>query len=444
MGYRLKLEHTEDSLEEKYNKQKRKNKIQIIIILLLILGFFIYELKFSEKSIFNNGDKYEEYNPNYPIDEQKSIIEQQEKKETSNVVENITSNTVIDNINNNSNVSTEIIKVSSIKFNDLNPTIVLGDSKVLSVTVYPETAKDKTVTYKSSDESVATIDSNGKVTAKKIGTTNIVVTTNDGKRSANVKLTVVEKKISVVGITLQQVALSLKQGENATINYSIMPSDATNKDIEWTSDNTSVATVNSNGIVTGKSVGNATITAKTKDGGYKKTLIVSVYTLPTSISLTPTNSTINIGGTLAIVSTVYPTNAENKNLTWTSSNTSVATISSTGYITCNKKGDTTITATADGVSKSINFSVSQSPDDYTINISKNKLGCYLITEGKNNSLVPECVYNGQTIAEGSHTTQYYYDSLNINKRITRIKLIANYSRTIKLNGVSVVYDSSVD
>ena len=103
----------EETLEEQLIRQKRRNKYLILFILLLILGFIVYEVKFDEKSIFNNGDKYEEYDPNYPIDSNKSNIEQSEKKETSNVVEEITSNILItsntldnksnSNINSNSN-----------------------------------------------------------------------------------------------------------------------------------------------------------------------------------------------------------------------------------------------------------------------------------------------------------------------------------------------------
>ena len=105
---KIMLVDVEETFEEKYKREKRNKNIVILLFLLIILGIIIYEAKFAEKGIFNNEDKYEEYDPNYPLNSS-SNIEQFSKKETSNIVEgitsNITSNIIITSnvVNSNSN-----------------------------------------------------------------------------------------------------------------------------------------------------------------------------------------------------------------------------------------------------------------------------------------------------------------------------------------------------
>ncbi len=155
-------------------------------------------------------------------------------------------------------------------------------------------------------------------------------------------------KIPVESITLNKTEETVAVGKTVALTATIKPDDATNKNITWESSNTSIATVSDNGLVTGKTVGTATITVKSTDGSEKSaTCIVTVK----SVSLNKTTTTIEKGKTETLVATVLPTNATNKNVTWSSSNTSIATVSSTGVVSGIANGTATITVSTTDTNK---------------------------------------------------------------------------------------------
>lgn len=156
------------------------------------------------------------------------------------------------------------------------------------------------------------------------------------------------QKVSVTGITLNPTALSIPEGGAKTISATVSPSDATNKLVLWSTDNSSVATVSSDGTVKAQEVGTATITAKSDDGGLTATCTVTVKPrVPlTGISIDPTSLTLTEGETGEITVTFTPANASYKTLSWTSSDPSVATVSE-GTVTAIKSGKTTITVTSE-------------------------------------------------------------------------------------------------
>ena len=126
-----------------------------------------------------------------------------------------------------------------------------------------------------------------------------------------------------------------------------MPADASNKNVTWSSSNTGIATV-SNGVVTGVAAGTATITATTATGGFTDTCTVTVVDTavhPESVSVNPASATIEAGATQALTATVAPANATNKNVTWSSNHTNIATVSAAGVVTGVAAGTATITAT---------------------------------------------------------------------------------------------------
>ena len=107
--------------------------------------------------------------------------------------------------------------------------------------------------------------------------------------------------------------------------------------------------VNQTGIVTILQPGVATITVKTIDGGYTAVCIVSVQTLVTSVKINPTTKTLAVGKNFQLAAWPQPSTAANKNVTWSSSDTAIAKVSSTGLVTGVKNGTATITVkTADG------------------------------------------------------------------------------------------------
>ncbi len=162
--------------------------------------------------------------------------------------------------------------------------------------------------------------------------------------------------VPVTSVTVSPTSATLAVGATKQLTATIAPSNATNKAVTWTSSNTSVATVSSTGLVTAKAAGTATITATAQDGSGKKGTCTVTVTNPTvlvtSVTVSPSSATLNVGNTKQLTATIAPSNATNKAVTWSSSNTSVATVSSSGLVTAKAAGTATITATAqDGSGK---------------------------------------------------------------------------------------------
>ena len=151
----------------------------------------------------------------------------------------------------------------------------------------------------------------------------------------------------VTSITLDKTSIRLNEGQEQTLTPTVNPSNAADKSLNWSSSNTSVATVDAEGKVTAISKGSAKIKAEAKDGSGKyATCSVTVNRLVSSIQLNKTSISIYNGKTKALTATVTPSDATNTAVTWTSSNTSVATVSSSGVVTGEARGTATITVTA--------------------------------------------------------------------------------------------------
>ncbi len=177
------------------------------------------------------------------------------------------------------------VKVTGVSLDKSSMSLEKGVSGTIKVTVAPSNATNKNVTWTSSNSSVATVDSSGKVTAVAPGTATITATTADGNYKANCAVTVTDSSaVKVTGITLSQNTLSLEKGKTGTISATVAPSNATNKTINWSSDNTSVATV-SNGVVTAVGAGTAKITAASADGGASAVCTVTVVSTSEAASL---------------------------------------------------------------------------------------------------------------------------------------------------------------
>ncbi len=225
---------------------------------------------------------------------------------------------------------------------DTDTTLNVGETAVLKATITPENATNKTLIWASNNIAVATV-INGTVTALSAGTATITATTTDGTGlSAACTVTVKYPTIYVQSISIEE-EKTLNVGETTTITATISPSNASNKSLNWTSLNTDVATV-SNGVVTAKSVGTATITATTTDGTIlSDTCVITVVQLVETLTI-DRKKTLSVGETASITATISPSNATNKSLNWTSLNTDVATVSN-GVVTAKSVGTATITAT---------------------------------------------------------------------------------------------------
>jgi uncharacterized protein YjdB len=172
--------------------------------------------------------------------------------------------------------------------------------------------------------------------------------------------------VSVTSVKLNNTSLSLEKGNTGTLTATVLPDNATNNAVTWASSNINVATVDENGKVTGVSAGNATITCTASDGsGQSATCLVTV-TEKSTVKVSSIKLSVKNGGdqTFTLVPAISPSNATNKTLTWTSSNTKVAIVDNNGNVTYVGKGNATITCTAtDGSNVSKSFYVQN--DYYT-------------------------------------------------------------------------------
>ena len=250
------------------------------------------------------------------------------------------------------------VEVTGVKLNKTSLSFTgTGSSQTLTATVSPSNATNKTLTWSSSNTSVATV-SNGVVKAVGFGTATITAKSNNGK-TASCSVTV--NPIQPTGIKATPETSTL-YGLNGTVRLSanVMPSNATNKAVTWSSNNTSVATVSSDGTVKAVGYGTAVITAKTVNGLTSNCTVTVNPIAVTGVSLNKNSlSFTGTGSSQTLTATVSPSNATNKTLTWSSSNTSVATVSN-GVVKAVGFGTATITAKSNN-GKTASCSVTVNP-----------------------------------------------------------------------------------
>ena len=225
--------------------------------------------------------------------------------------------------------------------------LFVGGSGKIRYSVLPGNATNTNVTFKSLNEKVATVDANGVVTGVSEGNADIVITTEEGGFEA--KCTVRVDGIDARGIErVGDKTVTMGLNQTRQLQVKITPSDTTNKNVQWTSSNNSVATVDSNGVVTSKNSGSTIITATTHNE-LKTEFFIEVETSVTNITLNSNEINLNPGGTFKLDATVNPSNASNKNIKWISANESIATVDQSGNVTADVAGTTYISAvSADG------------------------------------------------------------------------------------------------
>ena len=253
-------------------------------------------------------------------------------------------------------------KVTGVSLNTDSLTLEEGGTATLTATITPSNATDQNVTWSSDNESVATVDQNGRVTAVAQGGATITAAV-DGK-SAKCSVTVnAAAPVPVTSVSLDKTSLGLTEGDTETLTATVEPSDATNKNVTWSTSDASIATV-TDGVVTAVAPGTATITVTTEDGNKTATCAVTVTaaTVPvTGVTLNKTSTSLYVGDTETLTPTITPDNATNKNVTWSSDDTSVATVDASGLVTAVARGTAVITATAaDGSGASASCTVTVS------------------------------------------------------------------------------------
>ena len=236
-----------------------------------------------------------------------------------------------------------ITSVTGITLNKASTTLVKGTTETLTATITPEDASQKDVLWSSSDENVCTVDSLGCISAINAGSAVITVTTKDGDFTATCAVTVV---IPVTGITLSSSALSIIKGNRAALQATILPADATNKSVTWTSSDNAICSVDQSGVIIGTGVGTATITATTQDGGFTVTCAVEVKPNTYTVSANAVNGHVNGTGIFNagtnVTLTAVPDNYY-EFVNWTNSSGAVIGTSTT-YTIYNLNAEITMTA----------------------------------------------------------------------------------------------------
>ncbi|MCC8051214.1 MAG: Ig-like domain-containing protein [Clostridiales bacterium] len=374
--------------------------------------------------------------------------------------------------------------VTSITLSKTSLTLETGSSQTITATVSPGNATNKAVSYSSSNTAVATVDSNGRITAVSAGTAVITVMAQDGSgKSATCTVTVPQKVTQteapqteteapqtevpqteteapqteapqteteapqteapqteteapvqkVTGITLDKTSLTLDVGAAQMITATVSPSNAANKAVGYSSSNTAVATVDSTGTITAVSAGTATITVTAQDGsGVTAECEVLVPQKATAITLDQYEASLEIDGTVTLAATISPDNTYNKEISWGSSNEAVAVVTDNGDLTATVTavgaGTATITATtADGtlLSAKCEISVLGTSASEAVVTSQEELDAALSSELEKITIQTD---SAATLSIGTGT--YNTTELVVNAPNAEVANSANFSQIV--------------
>lgn len=254
----------------------------------------------------------------------------------------------------------QTVKVTYVDITNNSLFLNAGETTQLNVVVKPENATNKKIEYSTTNANVATVDANGLVKAVGEGRAYIYAKSADGPSDSvyvYVRKSVTPqppKEVKVTNVSVDRRYLTLEEGENYTLTATVSPADATNKTVNYSSSDSRVATVDANGNITAVKAGSAYIYAKSVDGPYAYSYVtVKAKETPqppaevkvTNITLDTRYLRLDAGKKYELNYTVYPYNATDKTLTWTSSNENVATVEN-GVITAIGRGSAYITATS--------------------------------------------------------------------------------------------------
>ena len=333
-------------------------------------------------------------------------------------------------------VEKKLIPITEVLIDKSSATLTEGESTTLTATVLPENTTDrKDISWSSSNNDIATVDTTGHVEAKKAGTVIITATSSNGK-TAECTVTVEKKLIPITEVSLSESAVGIIEGNTHKLTATVLPENTTDsKSVSWSSNNEAVATVSEDGTITAKSAGTAVITATSTNGKTAGcTVTVSKKEIPiVDVALNRTSATITEGDILNLTATVLPENTtESKNIGWSSSNNDIATVDSTGKVTAKQAGTVVITATSsNGKTASCTITVEKKEIPIT-EVVLNKTSA-AVDEGETIKLIatvyPENTTNGKSIKWSSN-----------NNTVVTVDLMGNV--TAKKAGTAIITATS--
>jgi uncharacterized protein YjdB len=252
------------------------------------------------------------------------------------------------------------VSVSGISLNKTSLTLLKGKTDSLVVTFTPDDASNKVVTWSSSDDNIVKVTQSGKITAVAAGTATITATSVDGQFKVNCVVTV---KVNVSGLILSSSSLTLERGTTQTLSCQIEPEDATEKTIVWSSSDESVAKVDQDGNITALKGGCSDIIAATSDGTITAKCAVRVIVSVSGVSLDKASVNLIKGEEATLTCTVTPEDATSKDVTWSTSNSNIATVEE-GEIKGVNVGTATITVTTKDGQHTASCQVTVTQDDH--------------------------------------------------------------------------------
>lgn len=240
------------------------------------------------------------------------------------------------------------VHVEDLTINPEELDLVIDEEKTITLTISPESATNKAVTFKSSKPAVATVSDAGVVKGIAEGTAIITVQSVDN--AAKFRTCVVSVKRSVIHVTdvvVGETLITITPGSDSQLTASVQPADATNKNLIWQSNNAEKVTVDQEGHIHGVAIGEASITVQSEDNPLKfKTFTVKVEETVVAVTGVELNKEVlsleENAEPEQLVAAVSPNDASNKALFWTSSNQNVATVGQDGTVTPVKTGNTIV------------------------------------------------------------------------------------------------------
>lgn len=230
--------------------------------------------------------------------------------------------------------------VESITLNPNSATIKVGGKVTITPTISPDNVTDTSLSWTSSNPSIATVDNTGVVTGIAAGGTTITCTTSNGL-TATSTVTVLQPAAS---ITLNYDSITVKKNTVFYLSAQILPTDAYDKTVIWSSSDEALATVSEDGTVTALGVGVVTITATSVDNpDLVAECIVTIVEDVSGLTLNAREKTIKVGEEFLLVPTIHPSDAENRGVTFTSSDPTIASVDANGVIKGLKGGVVIIT-----------------------------------------------------------------------------------------------------
>lgn len=238
----------------------------------------------------------------------------------------------------------EEIPVKGVSIGKPEECVYVGDRFKPDVAIVPENALNRNYTLKSLDERVAALDDEGFVVLKSYGKARIQATTEDGGYTDVCEFDVYEH---TVGIRFETEQARVRKGGRLTLAAVAQPEGKTDGRLVWSSSDGSVASVDEEGVVSGKSKGEAVITVTAVDGGYTAECRVRVYQPVTELRMDNRSVTVDTGEDIQLTATILPYDADNKSIVWSSDNPDVADVNGKGVVTGMKAGQTVIRATSE-------------------------------------------------------------------------------------------------